>query len=296
MSTPDWTEYDVSSWATTSDENRGLRAKVWVQSPDDGSHWLRKSHRPSRPHEVVIEHLMLHLAGLSGLRAAESRVCSWDDLNGRHRGLLSRLFVDRSQEQLVSGGELLHRSNAAYNAERKWEHTVPAAINALENAELPPGMIEEFVHMLLFDLWIGNGDRHQANWSVIAPTIGPARLAPMYDPAGCMGAELQDDHPLLVPTGPDPKRLEGYIDACPSGFGDGKVPLKLAALVAPLQARSEWTKNAPRWLAEFETAMDTFMRQLAAVEPQWLPSPRRLLIECLLAARLAWLERRILKQ
>src|SRR5690242_9687768 len=98
MSATDWTEYDVTSWTITLEENRGLRAKTWVQSPEDGSHWLRKSHRAGRPHEVAIEHLMLNLGALVGLRVAESRVCSWRDSNGSHRGLLSRLFVDRSRE------------------------------------------------------------------------------------------------------------------------------------------------------------------------------------------------------
>jgi len=29
---PDWTDYDVSSWTATLEENRGVRAKTWMQS------------------------------------------------------------------------------------------------------------------------------------------------------------------------------------------------------------------------------------------------------------------------
>lgn len=58
----------------------------------------------------------------------------------------------------------------------------------------------DFARMVAFDAWIGNGDRHQDNWSVLLPEDeSRCRLAPMYDPAACLGTELQDGHLQLDP-------------------------------------------------------------------------------------------------
>jgi hypothetical protein len=61
--------------------------------------------------------------------------------------------------------------------------------------------------MLLFDAWIGNGDRHSANWGV-ARKLESERLAPLFDPASCLGVELQPGHAAFSCQ---PDRLSAYV-------------------------------------------------------------------------------------
>ena len=147
-----------------------------------------------------------------------------------------------------------------------------------------------FVFMLAFDTWIGNGDRHQENWAVIVPDPNsgsePARLAPMFDPAACLGVELGDSHRALRP-GAD---LAGYIRKCPSGFGDGTKGLRLSQVFDELCRWPEWTDNVRSWLAAFDDSMNTVNKWLDEAPADWLPDPRKDLARRLLAERLRWMK------
>ncbi len=53
----------------------------------------------------------------------------------------------------------------------------------------------------------------------------------MYDPAACLGTELQGGHAHLDPRRRSDADLDGYLMRCPSGFGDGRFKLSLAQVV-----------------------------------------------------------------
>jgi len=56
-------------------------------------------------------------------------------------------------------------------------------------------------HVLALDAWVGNADRHQGNWSLVESRGGDRSFSPMYDPATCLGVELQDSSPLMTASG-----------------------------------------------------------------------------------------------
>ena len=98
-------------------------------------------------------------------------------------------------ESLLHGNELLEtpivgRSRTGY--------TVEAVRKALNGVEAPNGLVENltawdvFVGYLVLDALVGNTDRHEENWAVIAR--GDRRvLAPTFDHASCLGFMLGDD-------------------------------------------------------------------------------------------------------
>jgi len=236
--------------------------------------------------------LMLQLASASGVPAAEGIACQWFEAAGVKRGLVVRSFVDRTREQLVSGTQLLSRHDPTYSPEAKWQHTLDRVREVLARLELDGGqnLLESFARMLAFDAWIGNGDRHQDNWSVIIPEDGRgSRLSPMYDPAACLGTELQDGHLQLDPRRRTEADLNGYIRRCPSGFGDGRAPLRLEQVVDKIGDWPEWAKHAGSWLAAFRGALNTLKGVLPSVEPSWLPEHRKIFMVTVLEQRLAWL-------
>lgn len=285
-----WEELDVSTWPIVMVDTRGLRNKSWIRDPS-GTHWLRKEPKESRPFEVALEALMLRLSDEVGVPAAVGSVCTWNEGGAERRGLAVRLFLDRDREQLTLGSVCMRREDAAYDPEAKWDHSLSRVRSVLQSAAgTDPTLMAPFAHMIAFDAWIGNADRHQENWGIIEPTgTGQPRLAPMYDPASCLGAELQDSHRLLK-TGASLEKLEQYIVRCPSGFGDGTKPIRLEQVVGAISAWPEWRDNVRAWLAAFAKGMDTFEGFLPTVPSAWLSQHRKQLALRLLSQRLRWLE------
>lgn len=285
-----WEVLDVDEWPSALPELRGQRVKKWVVDPD-GVYWLRKERRHSRACEPAIEAAMLRLAEYVGVIAAHGSACTWTDDEGSiQHGLAVRSFMERGREEFSSGAVLLERQDVAYDPSAKWKHTLQRVLEVLREQERLGGakIVEQFALMLAFDAWIGNGDRHQENWGVISATSAAPRLAPMYDPAACVGAELLDNHRLLDVTCND-ANIAGYARKCPSGFGDGQRGVRLANVVNGLAEWAEWTDNVHDWLARFHGAMDTFRAFLTTVPTSWLPQPRKDLALRLLQHRLVWL-------
>ncbi len=187
------------------------------------------------------------------------------------------------------GSEVLQSHVSGYDPECNWAQTPTNVRDSLARLGESAGtdLVTPFAFMLAFDAWIGNVDRHQQNWGVIRRGRS-IRLAPMFDPASCLGVELLEEHELL--RGPSEQMLRKYVDNCPSGFGDGTRQLRMRDVVAQVCDWPEWTNNVTRWLAGFEKAANTTKEWLAAVPVEWLTDARKELANALLKARLDWLK------
>lgn len=279
-----WRIVDVSSWQEGPDETRGLRAKRWLVAPD-GIFWLRKSPRPRSPYEPAIECLALRLAAASRLEAAEAYPCVWLEDEEEHRGILVRSFLTH-REALHSGEQILKGHFSDYDPQVYSGHTIPRAVEALRALEAEPGvLVRPFLRVLAYDMVIGNGDRHQRNWSVIVAGDVP-RLSPMYDPAACLGVELQDGHRLLSAESRDPEMVHAYAHRCPSGFGNGRRFLAQRELAAELKEIPEWVKEASVVRSAVRLALQGLPRFVEQVPDDWYPEERRRLGRLLLEHRL----------
>ncbi|MCC7072534.1 MAG: HipA domain-containing protein [Deltaproteobacteria bacterium] len=285
---------DASSWPVVGEEIRGQREKHWVRAPD-ATVWLRKRHRPARPFEPAIEVLALELARACYIEAAQATLATWTDAGGAPaRGICVLRFLQQNDE-LVAGYELLCAVDRAYDPERREAHTLERVVHALRHHEglTDHPLVEPFSRMLMFDAWIGNTDRHPGNWSLVRRD-GSLRFAPMYDPAGSLGAELQPDASLLLPS-QSPSESERhevaharYIARCPSGFGDGA---KLVPLEAVVSAAAAARLLSASLLPTFETALrERVPELLRTFADDALPAVRKRFIVDILTRRLAWLK------
>jgi hypothetical protein len=287
-----WREVDVSEWPVEVEEPRGKRPKFWVKSPG-GVLWLRKEPRARSPAEPAIESLMLRLARAVGLPAPDSAACTWQTASGGwQRGILVRIFLEQGEELSIGSVEL-RADDAEYDPEHKGMHTLARIRHVLTALESLAGrrVLEPFAHMLAFDAWIGNGDRHQENWAVLRLDGRPTRLAPIFDVASCLGVELSAGHRNFEPAAD----LAPYIENCPSGFGNGtdRWPLlSMWSVVDTVSAWPEWRAGIQAWLADFASTMDTFEQVVCRVPVDWLPPERAALACKLLRTRLEWLQRR----
>jgi hypothetical protein len=153
--------------------------------------------------------LACEIAGdLFGLPHASVELASFDD----QPAILTKFFP-RPNEQLMHGSELLLERDANYPSQvirRVRKHTLDAVLEVLGRVECPavkklPAEIQSaadlFCGYIVFDLLIGNTDRHHQNWGVLVKRVeGSARtltLAPTYDHSSSLGRELQKFEPKV---------------------------------------------------------------------------------------------------
>lgn len=296
-----WRGQEVSDWPIRDWEPRGRRSKAWIAAPDS-SLWLRKSPRDSRPSEPAIELFALELARRVGIPATEATAAEWAHPEGRARGIVAHRFLDAELEILWTGDALLRSTDDDYDPDRYELHTVASLqrIVAGIGEAFGVSLEREMLEVLLFDAWIGNGDRHQQNWGVIF--VAPqgdhqnlsARLAPMFDPACCLGAELQPNDIRL--RDPSSERLARYVRGCPSGFGDGKSLIPMTRVVDDLALWPGFIAATGDVIARFQRGLNTHVEELLAAIPEdWLEAPRKRFACLILERRLRWLEKAALE-
>jgi hypothetical protein len=275
----DWhTVVNIESWAELQEEVRGRRTKKWV-ADNNGQAWLAKLPRGwnepnGRLIEPLIETLTLHLAARLGIRVATGHLARWTVDYVPVIGLISRRFTE-DEVVLVPGSTVIAVRHEEYRVARKEAKTsnprhherrlramatLSRTLTALREFEFD--FAAEFVTHLIFDAWVGNGDRHPENWGVLIHyTRDRAELAPMYDTAGCLGSEQPDD---ALPV--SQVAVEHYVSRCKSGFGDGEMNpgIPMRAIIAELRSSPEWDAVAPklvgqihRLLGELPTILDT---------------------------------------
>lgn len=296
-----WAVLDVSAWPERQPEQRGLRAKSWVSDPD-GQLWLRKSVRASRPSEAAIEAFTLELARRCGIEVAYGRAAQWTTDQGTERGFVSRRFHDDSEEQWT-GAELapgFDRDSQASRVSATLERAY-GSINALGiRSDDKRKLLECFTRMVLFDACIGNGDRHLGNWALLVSggvhgsgdDVPVARFAPMFDTAGCLGAELLDRHALLQPAG-SAEAVIAYARGCRSGFGDGvnRTGIFQHEVVEIARRWPEWPRVYealfPRFVEVLSTEVDGLLTEIS---DDWWSESRRMFARRLLDVRVNMLK------
>lgn len=288
---------DVSSWVPAGHEVRGKRVKVWVEDPE-GNRWLRKEplKQPAKPNEPAIETFALRLARAAGLRAPESFACEWEGVSGRERGLVVRSFAERGDE-MQDGAGVLKGEIDGYDPEVHEGHTVGrvrAALKAIEKKQGAEDLRARFMDTVLFDAWIGNGDRHPENWGTILRSGGQTELTPLFDIAACLGVELADGCHLLDPVGRTGWRLYRYVVGCPSGFGNGAMLIGQEGVVDQIRKWPGFQGRAKELLMRFERLWDgPVWRYFDTVPSSWFSDERRILAKELLGHRLAWLRSKV---
>ncbi len=201
-----------------------------------------------------------------------------------------RNFLGRS-EALDHGIELLRGHDAGYpttpEAKVRSSQTLIRAREALTSLQRPAteDLLLQFVRLLLFDAWIGNGDRHGTNWGVIR-SPDSLRLAPVYDPAACLGVELLD-RTITKILAQGSEAIRKYALRCPSGFGNGARLVKMPEVLAELMT---WPLTGPecqRMIRVFEQLLETVVGPwLDPVPVEWLSEQRKDFVFKLLA--FAW--------
>lgn len=208
----DWNIYDGAS------EGSGRSEKIWLIS-DDGKIGLFKFPKidPTTLQETtehISEHLAHQLGDVLGVSTANVDIGTY---NGRI-GSMSYL-VSEPNECLIEGigfisglypnydaNKMIDPSNGKYycleHIFRSTDKIVPKAV---------------WLEMMVFDFLIGNADRHQSNWAILAYIVDSekkkirVRKCPLYDNGSSLCCYVNDSQ-LDKMFGKDPGPFNALVD------------------------------------------------------------------------------------
>jgi HipA-like protein len=227
--------YDVTGATTDRPETLGTKEKFWLM-PSPGMEltiiaWLFKIGRPNTGENwaekaccEILRHLKMPCATYEFAKHKQDQ------------GVISQQFVS-ANTQFVPANMLLESVVRGYDGtltfrQRKYQVSTPFNLIKARSI-IPPLKAEErysnlsaaemFVGYLLFDVLVGNTDRHAENWGVIvdySDRYNPGySLSPTFDHASSLGRELSDDARRRRLTTPDVRgTVAAYCDKARSAF------------------------------------------------------------------------------
>lgn len=129
------------------------------------------------------------------------------------RGCLLRNFVDESRAKAhEEGGALLPNLVEGYNelqeSSLKNIELIDAGFQVITQADFWETIKNQFIDMLVFDVFIGNQDRHTFNWLILYFDTG-IKFSPIYDNGASLGFNFNDDK--LVEMNSSVTKLNKYV-------------------------------------------------------------------------------------
>ena len=259
-------EIDVSGWTPYGEEFLGTKPKQWLIHPVTGEHWLMKEATFNTPRgepeyrkgDDWAERIACGVAGILGLPVPEVELSVNYRSSRRVYGTICRSVVVKKKETLILGHELFDEQGTfKTSGDRSW-YTIDAIHRALGDCQPPPGVVgclsawEVFVGYLLLDALIGNTDRHEDNWAVIASESG-RQLAPTFDHASSLGFLLSDRaREERLSTRDRNRTPEGFADRAKTRFYCKPHPIDVVAAARMLDGRAaeEHWLNQPQGIED----------------------------------------------
>ena len=225
----------VQLHSSTQLEQLGTKAKFWYQSGDN-CQMLFKEGRPGTG-ENWAEKVCCEIARLLAVPHAEYELAIFNE----KQGVVSPSFVPKNG-RLILGNELLASTDSSYQTSVRYksaQHVLNRVIVVLQRTSIEtprnwskPSAINNavgvFAGYLLLDALVGNQDRHDENWGVVAAasldgTGDKLALAPTFDHASSLGRnETDENRRARLITIDDGYSIEKYVEKARSGLFENK--------------------------------------------------------------------------
>lgn len=208
----DWKEYDGFA------EGSGRSEKIWLIS-DTGKAGLFKYPKmdPKDGQETtehISEHLAHQLGELLGIPTANVDI-------GRRNGRIGSMsyLVRDDDEALCEGISFISGKYPKFNVETVQDEASGSyyCIEHILNSVPDVVPVKIWIEMMLFDYLIGNTDRHQSNWALLAkvsPEKNRIRLrrCPLYDNGSSLCCYVNSSL-LAAYAGKDTTRFQALVDS-----------------------------------------------------------------------------------
>jgi hypothetical protein len=204
---------DISDWDHLGYGGKSTLEKEELRSPDR-IQYIIKYPRPFEKGiswEDITELIAAEIGNIYGLEMMTVELVT---RNGK-RGCLLRDFVEQLDAKMnEEGGALLPQLLETYHELQESSFTGRELINAAFKmmTEFPYWdiMKVEFIHMQIFDILIGNQDRHPFNWQLLFLDGNKVKFSPIYDNGASLGFRFDDEHLLRMIS--DETKLNQYTN------------------------------------------------------------------------------------
>lgn len=221
-----WKEYEGTS------EGSGRSEKIWLQNPDTGQTGLFKFKKDVETTDHVSECIAYDLACLLDISCAKFELGTYCGRDGS----ISYNIITKPDENLIEGIHFISFIYPTYDSERfldvvtQHKYSIEMIIKAIEKFV----SIDSFLKMILFDYLIGNTDRHQSNWAMIADKNG-MKWSPLYDNSSSLCAYIPESQ-IKSYLGKDMTRWLSLVDTKSKSLirckeSDEKRPTHLSVLM-----------------------------------------------------------------
>lgn len=178
----------------TALEHQGTKSKFWIE---------KKLFKVGKVHgENWAEILAYKLSKLLNIPAAEYKPVTFIIADKSTRGTLSPNFVGDG-ERLINANELLSDwlGSNQYDQTKRYKHRAYtfshslALFKELDQKIQPKNSlqpVQQMIGYLIFDVLVGNQDRHHENWGFISSIEGSLYLAPSYDHGASLACRLSE--------------------------------------------------------------------------------------------------------
>ncbi|EKN62778.1 HipA domain-containing protein [Schinkia azotoformans] len=191
---------DISEWERIGYGGKSTLEKEELVSPE-GLKYLIKYPRKFNQGvswEDITELIAAEIGKILGLEMMKVEMVT---RNGR-RGCLLRNFVEESNAMMAEeGGALLPSLVEAYielqESPLKNIELIDAGFQVMEKFDYWEFVKTEFMDIQIFDIFIGNQDRHPFNWQVLFLAEEGAKFSPIYDNGASLGFRFDDEQLMM---------------------------------------------------------------------------------------------------
>jgi hypothetical protein len=278
--------FEIDETSVLEVEPMGTKSKFWLDHEKLGR-CLFKATRDGTGEDWA-EKIASELANLIGLPHARYELAKFMG----QRGILSLSFAPKGTE-LVPGNELMVETDPGYPKKanrtqyRTPEHVLNRVLDTLGNKNILPPIewgkheglchsADVFVGYLMFDAWIGNGDRHDENWGILLrrssedSTQFNRYLAPTFDHASSLGRNESDERRLQRLESNDANfNVSGYATRSRSAFfakATDKHPMSTLDAFSSAAVRVETA--ATHWLKQLNAVPEADIQSIFARVPK----------------------------
>ncbi|AKU26557.1 MULTISPECIES: HipA domain-containing protein [Geobacillus] len=203
---------DVSKWERVGYGRKSTLEKEELISPEK-IHYLIKYPRQFKEGvswEDITELIAAEIGAIFGLEMMSVEIVT---RNGR-RGCLLRNFVKEYDAKMAEeGGVLLSALVDDYKelqeSSLKDMELIDAGFKIMKKFVYWETIKSEFIDMQLFDILIGNQDRHPFNWQLLFLETG-AKFSPIYDNGASLGFRFEDEK--LIQMVSNPQEMNKYTE------------------------------------------------------------------------------------